>query len=71
MMICGITSAQFAGGMFGQRQEPLPEGYKPASTNTFLAQYPAVNAQTRRAIFKVVAPHADNVALDLAGKNTA
>ncbi len=68
MMICGITSAQFAGGMRGQQQEPLPEGYKPASTNTFLAQYPAVNAQTRQAIFKVVAPHADNVALDLAGK---
>lgn len=68
MMICGITSAQFAGGMRGQQQEPLPDGYKPASTNTFLAQYPAVNAQTRQAIFKVVAPHADNVALDLAGK---
>ena len=68
MMICGIASAQFAGGMRGQQQEPLPDGYKPSSTNTFLAQYPAVNAQTRQAIFKVVAPHADNVALDLAGK---
>ncbi len=68
MMICGITSAQFAGGMWGQQQEPLPDGYKPASTNTFLSQYPAVNAQTRQAIFRVVAPHADNVALDLAGK---
>lgn len=68
MMICSITSAQFAGGMFGQQPEPLPDGYKPASTNTFLAQYPAVNAQTRQAIFRVVAPHADNVALDLAGK---
>lgn len=68
MMICSIASAQFAGGMFGQQPEPLPDGYKPASTNTFLAQYPAVNAQTRQAIFRVVAPHADNVALDLAGK---
>jgi enterochelin esterase family protein len=68
MMICTIASAQFAGGMRGQQPEPLPDGYKPASTNTFLAQYPAVNAQTRQAIFKVVAPHADNVALDLAGK---
>jgi len=68
MMICGIASAQFAGGMRGQQQEPLPDGYKPSSTNTFLAKYPAVNAQTRQAIFKVVAPHADNVALDLAGK---
>jgi len=68
MLICGIASAQFAGGMRGQQQEPLPDGYKPSSTNTFLAQYPAVNTQTRQAIFKVVAPHADNVALDLAGK---
>jgi len=68
MMICTIASAQFAGGMRGQQPEPLPDGYKPSSTNTFLAQYPAVNAQTRQAIFKVVAPHADNVALDLAGK---
>ena len=68
LMICCITSAQFAGGMRGQQPEPLPDGYKPSSTNTFLAQYPAVNAQTRQAIFKVVAPHADNVALDLAGK---
>ena len=68
MLICGIASAQFAGGMRGQQQEPLPDGYKPSSINTFLAQYPAVNAQTRQAIFKVAAPHADNVALDLAGK---
>ena len=68
MMICTIASAQFAGGMRGQQPEPLPDGYKPSSTNTFLAQYPAVNAQTRQAIFKVVAPQADNVALDLAGK---
>ena len=68
MMICGIVSAQFAGGMRGQQQEPLPDGYKPASTNTFLSQYPAVNAQTRQAIFRVVAPRAVTVAVDLAGK---
>lgn len=68
MMICGIASAQFAGGMRGQQPEPLPDGFKPSSTNTFLAQYPAVNAQTRQAMFRVVAPHAGSVALDLAGK---
>jgi len=68
MMICGIASAQFAGGMRGQQPEPLPDGFKPSSTNTFLSQYPAVNAQTRQAMFRVVAPHAGSVALDLAGK---
>ncbi len=40
MMICGIASAQFAGGMRGQQQEPLPDGYKPSSTNTFLPNTP-------------------------------
>ena len=68
LMICCITSAQFAGGMRGQQPEPLPDGYKPSSTNTFLAQYPAVNSQTRQAIFRVVAPHAASVMVDLAGK---
>jgi enterochelin esterase family protein len=68
MMICTVMSAQFAGGMRGQQQEPLPDGYKPASTNTFLSQYPAVNALTRQAIFRVVAPHAASVMVDLAGK---
>ncbi len=68
MMICGIASAQFAGGMRGQQQEPLPDGFKPSSTNTFLSQYPAVNAQTRQAIFRVVAPGAGIVQVDLAGK---
>lgn len=68
MMICSIASAQFAGGMRGQQPEPLPEGFKPASTNTFLSQYPAVNAQTRQAIFRVVAPAAGIVQVDLAGK---
>lgn len=67
-LICSITSAQFAVNMRGQQPEPLPDGYKPASTNTFLSQYPAVNTQTRRAIFKVAAPGASKVQLDLAGK---
>ncbi len=68
MMICSIASSQFAGTMRGQQQEPLPDGYKPSSTNTFLSQYPAVNAQTRQAIFRVVAPAAGIVQVDLAGK---
>jgi len=68
MLICSVASAQFAGNMRGQQPEPLPDGYKPASTNTFLSQYPAVNAQTRQAIFRVVAPGAGKVQLDLAGK---
>ncbi|MDD4032370.1 MAG: alpha/beta hydrolase-fold protein [Bacteroidales bacterium] len=68
MMICGIASAQFAGVMQGQKEEPLPEGFKPASTNTFLSQYPAVNAKTRQAMFRVVAPTAQKVQIDLSGK---
>jgi enterochelin esterase-like enzyme len=68
MMICGIASAQFAGGMRGQQPEPLPEGYKPASTNIFIAQYPAVNNETRQVKFRVVAPAAGIVQVDLAGK---
>ena len=69
-LICGIASAQFAGVQRGQQIPPLPEGFKPASTNTFLSQYPAVNAQTRQAMFRVVAPTAQNVQIDLSGKNT-
>jgi enterochelin esterase-like enzyme len=69
IMICGIASAQFAGVMRGQQEAPLPEGFKPASTNTFLSQYPAVNPQTRQAMFKVVAPTAKSVKLQL-GKVT-
>ena len=67
-MVCNIASAQFAGIMRGQKEEPLPEGFKPASTNTFISQYPAVNAQTRQAMFRVVAPYAQQVLLDLSGK---
>lgn len=55
-------------GMQGQQVEPLPEGFKPSSCNTFLSLYPAVNAQTREAIFRVVAPTARKVQVDLAGK---
>lgn len=68
LFLCGITFAQFAGIMNGQKEDALPEGFKPSSTNIFLAQYPAVNAQTRQAIFKVVAPTAQNVQIDLANK---
>jgi enterochelin esterase-like enzyme len=68
ILICGITSAQFAGARRGQQVEPLPEGFKPSSCNTFLSQYPAVNAQTRQAMFRVVAPTARKVQVDLANK---
>ena len=69
ILICGITSAQFAGAQRGQQIEPLPEGFKPASTNTFLSLYPAVNAQTRQAMFRVVAPDAKSVQLQLGGNH--
>ncbi len=68
IMAYGITSAQFAGVTRGQKEEPLPEGFKPASTNTFISQYPAVNAGTRQAMFKVVAPTAQNVQVDICNK---
>jgi enterochelin esterase-like enzyme len=64
--ISSLVSAQ--PGMRGQQFEPLPEGFKPASTNIFLAEYPAVNPETRQAIFKVVAPTADSVQVDIAAK---
>ena len=67
-LICGIASAQFAGVQRGQQPQQLPEGFKPASTNTFLSPYPAVNAQTRQAMFRVVAKTAQNVQIDLSGK---
>lgn len=65
MLLTASLSAQFRRG---PEFDPLPEGYKPASTNTFLAPYPAVNPETREAMFKVVAPTAENVQVDLAGK---
>jgi enterochelin esterase family protein len=65
VMICGMALAQ--PGRIPQT-EPLPEGFKPSSCNTFLSQYPAVNAQTRQAMFRVVAPTAQQVQVDLAGK---
>ncbi|WP_320113639.1 alpha/beta hydrolase-fold protein [Draconibacterium orientale] len=68
ILFCSVVSAQFAGIPRGQKPEPLPEGFKPASTNTFLARYPAVNAETREAMFKVVAPTAQKVQVDLAAK---
>ncbi|HPR30581.1 MAG TPA: alpha/beta hydrolase-fold protein [Prolixibacteraceae bacterium] len=68
ILVGNLASAQFAGMMRGQQAEPLPEGFKPASTNTFLAPYPAVNFETRQAMFQVVAPTAQLVQVDLAGK---
>ena len=63
---CGIALAQFGRG---PQVEPLPKGFKPASTNTFISTYPGVNAETRQAIFRVVAPDADSVQLQLGGNH--
>lgn len=68
LLISYFSFAQFAGMMRGQQAESLPEGFKPSSTNTFLALYPAVNAQTRQALFKVMAPTANTVQVDLCNK---
>ena len=68
IVICGITSAQFSGVQRGQQEQPLPEGFKPSSCNSFLSQYPAVNSQTNQAMFRVVAPTAKKVQVDLANK---
>jgi len=67
ILICGLASAQ--PGMRAPQVEPPPEGYKPASTNIFISQYPAVNMQTRQAIFRVVAPDAKSVQLQLGGNH--
>ncbi len=71
MIFAGSAFAQFAGAMRGEEKVPLPEGYKPATTNVFLAEYPAVNPETREVIFKVKAPTADSVRVDIAGKKYA
>lgn len=65
-IICGLASAQPGRA---PQVEPLPEGFKPASTNTFISQYPGVNAQTRQAIFRVAAPDAQSVQLQLGGSH--
>jgi enterochelin esterase-like enzyme len=54
----------------GIPNDPMPAGFKPASTNTFLSQYPAVNPATREAMFRVVAPYAQNVTLQLNGRHS-
>lgn len=65
LLSCSLAQAQFGRGPnFG----PLPEGFKPASTNVFISEYPGVNPETRVAIFKVLAPTAEKVQVDLAGK---
>ncbi len=65
IQICGLALTQ--PGMRAPQVEPLPEGFKPSSTNIFISQYPAVNQQTRQAIFRVVAPRAKSVQLQLGG----
>ncbi|MBN2425095.1 MAG: hypothetical protein JXR46_03590 [Calditrichaceae bacterium] len=65
LLMCDLSLAQFRQG---PQIDPPPKGFKPASTNTFISQYPAVNAETREAIFKVYAPYAQGVEVDLAGK---
>jgi enterochelin esterase-like enzyme len=66
IMICGLASAQPGRA---PQVEPLPEGFKPASTNTFISQYPGVNPQTRQAIIRVSAPDAKTVQLQLGGNH--
>jgi enterochelin esterase-like enzyme len=66
IMICVFASSQPGRA---PQVEQLPEGFKPASTNTFISQYPAVNAQTRQAIFRVAAPDAKSVQLQLGGNH--
>jgi len=68
VLIHFIVSAQFA-GIQNNQEQPLPGGFKPASTNTFLSEYPAVNPETRQAMFRVIAPYAQNVTLQLSGKH--
>lgn len=68
VLLCCSMSAQFAGVMRGNQEAPLPEGFKPSATNTFLNQYPAVNPQTHEAMFRVVAPSASKVQVDVCNK---
>ncbi|MGE4569621.1 MAG: alpha/beta hydrolase-fold protein [Bacteroidales bacterium] len=68
LLLCSAASAQFAGIMGGQQAEALPAGYKPSATNTFLSPYPAVNAETRQVMFRVNAPTAQKVQVDLCNK---
>lgn len=68
IMFCGLASAQFAGTLTDKQSGELPEGYKSNACNIFNTQYPAVNAQTRQAMFRVVAPSAQKVQIDLANK---
>ena len=65
-MSYGTASTQPGRGI---PNDPMPAGFKPASTNTFLSQYPAVNAETRQAMFRVTAPYAQNVTLQLNGRH--
>jgi enterochelin esterase-like enzyme len=68
VMVYGTASAQFA-GVQNNQEPPLPEGFKPASTNIFLSQYPAVNPQTRQVMFRVAAPNAKTVMVQSGGNH--
>jgi enterochelin esterase-like enzyme len=68
-LTCNLASAQFAGVQNrGPQDLVLPEGFKPSECNIFLSPYPAVNAQTRQAMFRVVSPGAQKVQIDLCNK---
>ena len=47
--------------------QPMPDGFVPSDTNVFCAQYPAVNVKTKEAIFKLNAPGARSVTLNMCG----
>ena len=66
-MAGSIVTAQ-PGGPNNQEQ-PLPEGFKPASTNTFISQYPAINPQTASYV-QGGSAYAQNVTLQLGGKHS-
>lgn len=75
-MLCALASAQFTGvlgspsaaNMMGQQAPALPEGFVPNELNIFNATYPAVNAKTHQAMFRISAPAAQKVQVDIGGK---
>jgi enterochelin esterase family protein len=66
-LCCGLASAQFS-GIMNQQSAALPQGFVPNECNIFNALYPAVNAQTRQAMFRVTAPTAQTVQIDVCNK---
>ena len=77
-MLCALASAQFTGvlgspsqaNMMGQRSPALPEGFVPNELNIFNATYPAVNPNTRQAMFRISAPAAQRFKSTLAANRT-